>query len=104
MIFYILLVITPILLHFIGFKFLTFNYRGLKAPRVKTILFLSQLPLYLLLLLTLIGYSKVLLFSILGFYFVFNLSLQLYAHKLTKKYKKEFVEQCKMNFHHSIVK
>jgi hypothetical protein len=102
--FYVLLMLVPILLHFIGFRFLIFKFRNTKPPMTRVLLFLSQLPLYLLILLTIIGYSKLVLYSVLAGYTIFNLTLQLLAHRSTKKFKHNFIEQCKIKFQQSVVK
>lgn len=102
--FYIFLILVPLLLHFIGFKFLTFKYRNNKPPKTKMFLLLSQLPLYLVILLTIIGYSDVVLYSSLFFYLLINITFQILAHKSTKKFKENFIKSSKLKFKNSLGK
>lgn len=93
--FYISLVTIPILLFIISRHAYDLKFRGDYLPYVKKLLLFSQIPLYLLVLLSLIGYTLVIKFSLLGIYVVVNQTINYMAHKHNKKFKEDFISHNK---------
>lgn len=93
--FYILLVLIPVTLFIISNKVYDLKFRGEYLPHVKKLLLFSQIPLYLLILLSLIGYPLTIKFSLLGIYVVVNQLLNYKAHLHNKKLKEDFIEHSK---------